>query len=370
METEKELIIEKPKNPIKRGNLNYLGFHKFVGMYLIIRMHIYDNKRMPFDFGIRMCELLFSSSGFLVGYNYYNKSVEYSYSSSIKYAYKHLRSFYPYYLINLFYGLYLNRDKIKFNITNIELLLINLLLIANWTSHRKIARFYFGISWFLDNIFYCYCISNFLLTTINNMKNSLKLLFLVGFTRIITEELLHRGAYNVFDTNFHCGPIIRLLEFYFGMLLTPIYFQIKKSLDKLKNNILFKIIFTTIQIIIPILLYHIFVKYEKTLLRCYFVLITSVYIIIISYDYGGVSNIVSNKIFKIIMSAQLEMYLIQFNANVAFETYFRNKRENNISKLLIYYIKIIIIFGISYTYRIFLRDKLAYLMDKIIFSFI
>ena len=129
---EEEIALKKSNNIIKRPNLNYLGFNKFVGMYLIIRIHIYDNKNMPFDFGIRMCELLFVSSGFLVGYNYYKKLMEYNFTSSIKYTYKHLRSFYH----------YLSKDKIKINITCIELLLINLLLIAIWSKHRKIARFF------------------------------------------------------------------------------------------------------------------------------------------------------------------------------------------------------------------------------------
>ena len=104
---EEKIALKKGTSIDKRANLKYLGFHKFIGMYLIIRMHIYDNKTMPFDFGIRMCELLFISSGFLVGYNYYQKQIECNLKSSIKYAYKHLRSFYPYYLLNLFYGIYM-----------------------------------------------------------------------------------------------------------------------------------------------------------------------------------------------------------------------------------------------------------------------
>lgn len=367
---EKEKILQKAKIESKRTNLNYLGFHKFIGMYLIIRMHIYDNKSMPFDFGIRMCEFLFISSGFLVGYNYYNKPIDYSYKSSFKYAYKHLRCFYPYYLLNLFYGLYFYKSEIKFNLTNVELLLINILLIANWSSHRKIARFYFGISWFLDNIFYCYCLSNFLLNTINNLKNSLKLLFFTALARILAEEFLHRGAFNVFDTNFHCGPIIRIIEFYIGMLISPLFFHLKKILDKFQNNYTFKIFYTIAQITLPIYFYCILVKYEKTLLRCYFVLFHSIYLFIISYDYGYISTFLSNTIIKTIMSAQLEMYLIQINIHITIAKYIGNKDYTQITRLLIYYIKLMLIFTISYFYRRFLRNKLAYLMDKIIFSFI
>ena len=68
---EENVLLNKQSKSFKRKNLNYLGFNKFVAMYLIIRMHLYCNKTMPFDFGVRACEFLFLSSGFLIGYNYY-----------------------------------------------------------------------------------------------------------------------------------------------------------------------------------------------------------------------------------------------------------------------------------------------------------
>lgn len=362
--------LEKQKKSIKRQNLNYLGFNKFIGMYLIIRMHLYCNKFMPFDFGIRSCELLFLSSGFLVGYNYYDNPMGFTHTTPFKYAYKHLRSFYPYYLLNLFYGIYFNKQYIKFNLTTIELLLINLLLIANWSSHRIVARFYFPISWFLDNIFYCYFLSPFLLCTINNIKESIKIFLFVYLSRILAEEFLYRGAYNVFDTHIHCGPIIRICEFYMGMLLVPLFFHFKSRLDKFKNNFVFKIIYTIIQIILPIYLCHLMIKYDKILFRCYFLFIICIYVFIISFDYGYLSYLTSLKFLKIIMSAQLEMYLIQMNVHLTIDKYFKRKYLYKISGLYYYYLKLIIIFVISFTYRKIYRDKLSKLMDKIIVLFI
>jgi peptidoglycan/LPS O-acetylase OafA/YrhL len=367
---EEEVILKKPKNIIKRKNLNYLGFHKFLGMYLIIRMHLYSHKTMPFDYGIRMCELLFISSGFLVGYNYYQNPMEPTFKSSFKYAYKHLRSFYPYYLINFLYGLYFFKNLRKFDLTYIELFLINILMISNWSSHRKIASFYFGISWFLDNILYCYFISPLLLISINNLKNSLKCLFFTFLARILVEEFLNHGAYNVFDTNFHCGPIIRILEFYIGMLLSPLFLTLKAYLDKFQNKFAFKIISTIIQIISPIYLCYIMIKCDKIIYRCYFILIISTYVFIISFDYGFLSSLVGTKIFRIVMSAQLEMYLIQINVNITFEKYFGKINRSGLPGEIIFFTKLMIIFIISYFYRKFFREKLAILMDKIIFFII
>lgn len=365
------MILYKTKNYIKRHNLNYLGFHKFIGMYLIIRIHLYNNVNRPFDYGKRMCELLFISSGFLVGYNYYEKSLEFTYQSSFKYAYKHLRNFYPFYLFNFIYGIYFYKNESKFGLTYIELILINIFMIANWSSHRRIARFYYGISWFLDNLLYCYFLSPLLLYTINNkLTNSLKFLFFAISARILVEEFLNRGAYNVYDTNFHCGPIIRILEFYIGMLISPLFIYFKTYLDKLQNYISFKILFTIVQIVFPICLCYIFSIFNKILLRCYFVLIICIYIFIISYDYGYLSVFVSNGIIKPIMSPQMEMYLIQMNVNITFIYFFGDKFNKSAIREFIFSIKIMIIFIVSFFYRKFIRDKFANLMDKVIFSLI
>ena len=91
--------------------------------------------------------------------------------------------------------------------------------------------------------------------------------------------------------------------------------KLKAYLDKYQNSLVFIIFFTVIQIILPIYLCYLMIKYDKILFRCYFVLILSIYIFIISYDYGYLSALVSKRIFKIIMSAQIEMYLIQINVD-------------------------------------------------------
>ena len=54
---------------IKRKYLNYIAFIKFWAMLLIIKWHIIPYKIIKIDYGARMCEILFISSGFLIGYN-------------------------------------------------------------------------------------------------------------------------------------------------------------------------------------------------------------------------------------------------------------------------------------------------------------
>ena len=139
----------------KRKTLSYIAFIKFIAMIKIIKWHIYNWKKRPIDYGARMCEFLFISSGFLVGYNHYQKEMPSDYDNSFKYLYKHLKAFYPLVFINTIYG-FSFRIKKKINLTRIEILISNLLLIQAWSRYSKIASCFNGISWFLSVLIVCY----------------------------------------------------------------------------------------------------------------------------------------------------------------------------------------------------------------------
>ena len=132
------LLSEKSLNKKRRENLNYIAFIKFWSMILIIKWHLYygsKNKRL--DYGSRMCDFLFVSSGFLVGYNYYKRAMPSTYDSSCKYTYKHLRSFYPLHIINSFYCIYLNKGKL--NLTDYEMFIILLFFVS--FSFRRNSKY-------------------------------------------------------------------------------------------------------------------------------------------------------------------------------------------------------------------------------------
>ena len=218
-------------------------------MIKIIKWHIYFWESITIDYGARMCEILFISSGFLVGYNHYKINMPCDYKTSFKYLYKHLRTFYPLEFFNTIYGFYINHGK-KYSLTEFEILISNFLMIKSWSRFSILASCFNGIAWFLSALLFCYFLVPILLQGIQNIKTSLILFFIVSFIRIATEEVIIYGALNLFDANFHRGPIIRLLEFYMGMLLIPMFFYIKNFLDKYKNKLWFKIIYFKIQLMI------------------------------------------------------------------------------------------------------------------------
>lgn len=358
------LLIKNNKEEIKRKKaLYFLAFVKFTAMIKIIKWHIFIWDKKPIDYGARMCEILFISSGFLIGYNYYQVYTPSTYDHSFKYAYKHFRNFYPLLIFVTSVDFYLFNRKIK-NITDIEICLSEILMIKSWSRYSKLISSFNGISWFLSSLLFCYYLTPLLLNGIKNIKKSLIIFFLIAFLRVLIEEILFYGAINLFDANFHRGPIIRLLEFFMGMLLSPSYFTLKSYIEKYGPKKSIKILFTFVQFFSLLLIYYIMKKYNNILFRCHFVLIFNAFIFITGLDYGYLSDIFSHKFSKKIMSCQMEIYLIQHSINNIFNKII--KFQFPINKEFIFLIKLLIIFFFGYLYKILLKEKLAKILDMII----
>ena len=362
---ESSFLIKKIINK-KRKGLNYIAFIKFLAMIKIIKWHLFKWHKKPIDYGARMCEILFISSGFLIGYNHYKRSMNCDYETSFKYCYKHLRVFYPLLIIITIYGFFITTPK-KNILIDLEIFISNLLMIIPWSRYWQKLTFFTAHIWFLSCLMISYFFTPLLLKGIQNIECSLILFIFVSLIRITVEEITKKSSINLLDINFHVGPIIRLLELYMGMLLIPFYFYFRNYFDKFRDSKYFKIKFTIIQLIYPIIIYYIMVKYNNILYRCYFVLIFCVFIFITSYDYGYLSNLFSHKFFYTIMSCQMEMYLLHRTINETFNIYINKRMFESLFNLEIQFlIKLFIVFIIGFLYKILLREKCAKLFDKII----
>ena len=164
--------------------------------------------------------------------------------------------------------------------------------------------------------------------------------------------------------NFHFNPVIRLMDYYLGMLMIPLFLKVKNYCDKIKNKLYLKLLFTITQILFPIIIYFIMLEFNDKLIRCYFVLIFCLCIFLISYDYGYLSTIIKKKICKEIMSCQMEMYLLQRCLNNILIQNLNSHMPKN--EELKFFIKIVFIFIISYIYKKKINEKLAIIMDKVI----
>jgi peptidoglycan/LPS O-acetylase OafA/YrhL len=186
MDTEKLFLKQNLINHKRRNSLNYIAFIKFLAMIKIIKWHAFLWKSKPIDYGARMCEILFISSGFLVGYNHYKKNMSCDYETSFKYSYNHIRNFYPLLFINTIYGFFIHNRKI-YNLTKFVVLISNLLMINSWSRHFGLASGFNDISWFLSALIFCYFFAPLLLQGIKNIKISLKLFLLI----LLSLLLLH-----------------------------------------------------------------------------------------------------------------------------------------------------------------------------------
>ena len=369
MKKDNPFFLNNNPDTQKRKTLNYLAFIKFFAMIMIIKWHIYIWPKRPIDYGARMCEILFISSGFLVGYNYYNKNINCDYKESFAYTYKHLRIFYPLLFIITIYGFFISPRK-KNIFIEYEIFISTLLLITSWSSKWIQLTFFTAHTWFLSSLIICYFFTPLLLKGIKNIKISIFFFIVISFIRISIEEIIKRASINIMEVDFHVGPIIRLLEFYMGMLLNPTFFFFKKYLDKLRNNTFFKAIFTIVQIFWPIIIYYIMLKYNDILYRCYFVLIFCISIFIASYDYGYLSALYANKIISKIMSCQMEMYLLHMPVNKTINKLINKRKYELIFRIEIQFlIKLFIIFILGFFYKLSLRNKFAKLLDNTILIF-
>ena len=363
---EKENFIQIKKNNLnkKKSVLQFIGFIKYISLIIIIRVHIHSHDKELF-YAIRACELLFVSSGFLVGYNYVDREIPNTFNYAFMYYYKHLKACYPLYLINFLFGVFSHRQKIKLDLTSIELFLINIFMLQIWSRYRTIVSFYNGISWFLHDLLICYFLSPLLLNGIKSIKTSLIFFIAFSITRIMLDEFIKRGALNIFDAHIHDGPIVRVFEFYLGMLTIPTFIKIKSYLDRYINEFQFKIIFTIIPLLTTIIVYSILSNFYFHLLCCYYVLIFCGYIFIIGYEYGYLSYIITNNVIKTIMNPQMEMYLSHVSINRIIE---KNKAMNFLlncmNKEMIFFIKLIIIFCLSSLYKKLFKERFSNLMDK------
>ena len=141
-------------------------------MITIIKWHISTWKEKPIDYGARMCEFLFIASGFFVVYTNFQNPMNADFWQSFSYYYKHFKSFYPFYLINTLIDINIHRD-ISLNIlTNIEILIINIVLLQSWSRYKEFVPCFNGHTWFLSALLFCYFLTQFLLNGIKNLKRS------------------------------------------------------------------------------------------------------------------------------------------------------------------------------------------------------
>lgn len=302
------------KVSFSKEKLSFLSLIKFAAVVAIIYQHVLYSQYKGIDLGGRMVELLFVSSGFLVGYNYIDRNIKPRLKNSLSYVGKKLLAFYPLHIICMVLAIVLEfvigLRKSVFEGKFFLSLILNVTLTQAWVFDKDAIYSFNGVSWFLSALLFCYFLSPFFIQGIKKFKLSIILLGVVIFVRIMFEFLVIKYAKSPF-IQFHTNPIIKATDFFIGMLTVPMFSMIKQKLDDYKEKLWMKIIFTVVEVSIPISLIFIMYFGEGILLRGVFVTIFAFYVMLCALCSGYISRFCSSKEIQKIFSYQFEMYMFQ-----------------------------------------------------------
>ena len=307
----------------ERSRLAFLSFLKFIAAILIVYSHVMPSLGSGVHYATRMCEFLFVSAGFCVGYNYYAKSVKPDMPTTFSYVYKKFLACWPLHIICLALVIILKKENYpEFDGEFFQTLFLNASLLHSWRNVESIYFSFNGPSWFLASITFCYFLSPLLLQALKRYRLSIILFVLISALRILIEFAFMHGI-NPFDINFHVNPVTRSMEFFTGMLIVPTFFLVRSKLERYKDNIWFKIHFTLIEIAIPALMFITVCNTPGTFNRGissqYYILFTFV----AAFGFGYFEKLFSFKVFQQLFSYQLEIYLLQLPIHFALDAFMK-----------------------------------------------
>lgn len=307
--------IIKVNNASNNKRIKSINGLKAIMMLFIFYWHS-PMKNPSADLGARMCEVLFVVSGFLVGYNYYDRPMPATFKQSWSYVSGKIARVWPIHLIAfLMMTVYMVRSDPQefFSINTAYNAVVNICLLQAWSED---AFSFNGAAWFISALLFCYYISPLLLTI---LKKSTRVIAstLIGCIIIrIALELGSQYGANVFSFNYHVSPIIRCLEFFIGMLMVPAYFELRRTIDRIasSSNIThlkwITIVMTIIEFLVTAGYIFLIFRMEGKWIRGYFVLSACVLAFVYAVNKGMLSRILCLKAFSLVALIQMEFYIL------------------------------------------------------------
>lgn len=332
---------------------------KFLAMIMIVWWHL-GIPSGKIDWGARMCEFLFVSSGFLVGYNYYYKGMPDTRRYSFKYVFDKLSKVYPLHLLTTIFFVILTIKN--FQISDIPSWLSNLFLLQAWQINKDVIIFN-GVSWFLSALMFCYFLTPFFLRLVRNIKHSLVLLLLVATVRVSIEAFQIFGLAD-YVFSMHYSPLIRVLEFFMGMLLIPYYFKLKKRIKKQENKKWFIAVVSIIEILIICITIFFMYIFNSLWLRAFYVIWFCILVFILGFDYGITSKIMSCKLAQKVVNLQLEAFMLQYIAGYIIDKSFQIMNINT-HFFWVFILKLAVLLVMAFIYQRFVSRKMADLFVRI-----
>ena len=343
-----------------KSRINSIMGLKVISMIMIFYWH----STLPnpdADLGARACEFFFVASGFLTAYNRYDKLNDATWKNSFKYVLQKIKSFWPLHFICYLLALFF--VPIKFNAQKTFVIsIINLSFLQAWSSSRDIVFSFNGVTWFLSALIFCYFLTAPLLKSLKTKHlpllflGVLSLRFLLEFGKVNYPELFE-------NYTIHVSPIVRVLEYWLGILMVPVYIKVKKYMALKRPNIyLYSILEAAIFLLCTVLIFTM----ENIFLKVWFVLIFCVLIFVFSFDYGYISKFFGNKVFKFLSSVQFEFFMIhQVIINIT-KNYFEFYSTENLWLSILYnVILFFVVIMLSVLYKKYISVYILKFLDII-----
>ncbi len=292
------------------SRIHSLSGLKVIAIWLIFWWHSWLTNP-PYDLGARCCEFFFVASGFLVYYSYKEAS-SCTWKDSFDAVLRKLVVMWPmHFLAFMVCLLLLGREQI-FSLSTLVCGILNLLLLQSWFDYEQVFFSFNGPSWFLSSLLFCYFMAPVLLRLIKKKKKAF-VYFIIAFAiRYTIEELQFSYPNTYMNFNIHVSPVIRLFEFFFGMLTACLWSMviefISKRLDSLNPYVIF-VSASVCEVAALFLTYHFMLTKQNTWGRHIFSLWFCVLIFFFAFDAGIISKLLSIKLIRWFAGIQFEFYI-------------------------------------------------------------
>lgn len=197
-------------------------FPQLTGLKVVALLGIFCWHSMPHlglpDFGARLVELFFVTSGFLVGFRRHGM-LDMTISGCWNYVWPKVKSLYPVYILGLVLGLFQRVLEGGWSVGADAVLPVVWALGLQQAWIPSISMVYNGASWFISAWAFCMLCAPFLQWVLLKMRKTIgtagglaAFLILVFSARVFLEvcQVLVPGAY---PYSLHVTPAVRLLEF-------------------------------------------------------------------------------------------------------------------------------------------------------------
>ena len=298
-------------NNVKRKRLNAITGIKVLLVLLVFTWHAFSTDNFP-RYGARCCDFLFVISGFLVAYNDHMRFTG-SFSQTISYLSRKIKSFYPVYLIGLVltvmimclqYGgiSWVDRDAVISFVWN-------LFLLQAWFP--DIAMSYNGLAWFLSALLFCYAISP-LISTVFRMAcerfgalrgEGFMLLCLIAVRFFLDQcYLLDNGA--TYNFNLYTSPLVRAFDYSIAYVVGVWFTRFSAG-----QNYSFSLC-TLLEVLSVIVTVFLVFRFDSIWQGSYYTLCFLAPTVIFAIGGGAISRILSASCFRTAATIETEFYLL------------------------------------------------------------